>query len=71
MRSPCIPIQGERYRCGEATSYPFVQSAVNELVSKRIVKKQQMHWSPTQAPTPAPESVLGFLNNDLAGDFLR
>lgn len=40
-----IPNYGERYRCGEKISTGFVESAVNQVVSKRMVKKQQMQWS--------------------------
>ena len=45
----CIPNYGERYRAGEAISSAFVESAVNQVVSKRMVKKQQMRWSPRGA----------------------
>jgi hypothetical protein len=44
-----IPNYGERYRHGEAISNAFVESAVNQIVSKRMVKKQQMRWSPRGA----------------------
>lgn len=40
-----IPNYGERWRCGEAISSAFVESAVNQVISKRMVKKQQMRWS--------------------------
>ncbi|HIK17851.1 MAG TPA: ISKra4 family transposase [Leptolyngbyaceae cyanobacterium M33_DOE_097] len=40
-----IPNYGERYRYGEAISTAFVESTVNQVVSKRMVKKQQMRWS--------------------------
>ena len=40
-----IPNYGERYRNGERISTGFVESAVNQVVSKRMVKKQQMQWS--------------------------
>jgi hypothetical protein len=44
-----IPNYGERYHSGEAISNPFVESAVNRVVSKRMVKKQQMRWTPRGA----------------------
>src|SRR6266700_413108 len=44
-----IPNYGERYRSGEAISSSFVESAVNQVVSKRMVKKQQMRWAPKSA----------------------
>lgn len=36
---------GERYRYGERISTGFVESTVNELISRRMVKKQQMRWT--------------------------
>jgi hypothetical protein len=39
-----IPNYGDRYRYGETISTAFVESTVNELISKRMVKKQQMRW---------------------------
>src|SRR5450756_1845096 len=44
-----IPNYGERYRAGETISTSFVESAVDQLVSKRMVKKQQMRWTPRGA----------------------
>jgi hypothetical protein len=40
-----IPNYGERWRYGETISTAFVESTVNQVVSKRMVKKQQMRWS--------------------------
>jgi len=40
-----IPNYGERYQNGERISTGFVESTVNYVVSKRMVKKQQMRWS--------------------------
>lgn len=40
-----IPNYGERYRYDEAISTAFVESTVTQVVSKRMVKKQQMRWS--------------------------
>ena len=40
-----IPNYGERYRYGERISTGFVESTVHQVVSKRMVKKQQMRWS--------------------------
>ncbi|MCP4341187.1 MAG: hypothetical protein GY799_20470 [Desulfobulbaceae bacterium] len=36
---------GERQRYGETISTAFVESAINQVVSMRMVKKQQMRWS--------------------------
>ena len=40
-----IPNYGQRYHQGEAIATSFVESTVNEVVSKRFCKKQQMQWS--------------------------
>ena len=36
---------GERRRQGETISTAFVESTINQVVSKRFVKKQQMQWT--------------------------
>ena len=36
---------GDRYRYGEMISTAFAESTVNQVVSKRMVKKQQMRWT--------------------------
>jgi hypothetical protein len=40
-----IPNYGERYRNGERISTGFVESTVNQVISKRMVKQQQMRWT--------------------------
>ncbi|MDE9567330.1 ISKra4 family transposase, partial [Xenorhabdus bovienii] len=40
-----IPNYGERHRYGEPISTAFVESTVNEVIAKRMAKKQQMQWS--------------------------
>ena len=40
-----IPNFGERYRQGDTISTAFVESTINQVVSKRFVKKQQMQWT--------------------------
>ena len=40
-----IPNYGERYRYGETITTAFVESTINWVVSKRMVKKQQMRWT--------------------------
>ena len=47
--APAIPNYGERRLAGETISTSFVESAVNQVISKRMVKKQQMRWSPRGA----------------------
>jgi len=44
-----IPNYGERYRAGERISTGFVESTVNQVISKRFCKKQQMAWTPRGA----------------------
>ena len=58
-----------RRRRGKSTSTAFVESAINEIVAKRMNKKQQMRWNRT--------TVQFFLNmciavlNDTLEDALR
>jgi hypothetical protein len=40
-----IPNYGERWRYGETISTGFVESTINQVVSKRMVKKQQLRWT--------------------------
>jgi hypothetical protein len=40
-----IPNYAEQYRQGERISTGFVESTINQVVSKRMVKKQKMQWS--------------------------
>jgi hypothetical protein len=40
-----IPNYGERYRHGETISTAIAESTVNQVISKRMVKRQQMQWS--------------------------
>ena len=44
--SGLIPNYAERHRYGETVSTAFVESTVNQVVSKRFAKKQQMQWTP-------------------------
>jgi hypothetical protein len=40
-----IPNYGERSRYGERISTGFVESAVDQVISKRFYKRQQMQWT--------------------------
>ena len=40
-----IPDYGDRHRNGERISSAFAESAVNQLVSRRMIKRQQMYWT--------------------------
>lgn len=65
-----IPNYGERYRAGETIASSPAESAVNQVISKRMVKKQQMRWSPRGAHLLLQVRTR-VLNNDLAADFRR
>ncbi|MHB1952429.1 MAG: ISKra4 family transposase, partial [Sulfobacillus sp.] len=45
LNADSMPYYGKRYRAGQRISTGFVESAVNEIVAKRMVKKQQMRWN--------------------------
>jgi hypothetical protein len=68
--APAIPNYGERRLAGETISTSFVESAVNQVISKRMVKKQQMRWSPRGAHLLL-QIRTRVLNDTLADDYLR
>ena len=63
-----IPNYGERYRNGEAISSAMAESTVNQVISKRMVKQQQMRWSPDGAHLLLQVRTQ-VLNDDLRGVF--
>ncbi len=63
-----MPNYGERYRCGEVISSAFVESAVNQVLSKRFVKQQQMRWTEAGAHLLLQVRTQ-VLNNDLRATF--
>ena len=63
-----IPNFGERYRQGERISTAFVESTINQVVSRRFVKKQQMQWSLKGAHLLL-QTRTKVLNNELEGVF--
>lgn len=65
-----IPNYGERYRNGEAISSASAESAVNQVISKRMVKQQQMRWSPEGAHLLLQVRTR-VLNDDLRPTFHR
>jgi hypothetical protein len=65
-----IPNYGERYRNGEPIATGFVESTVNEVVSKRFCKKQQMQWSKEGAHLLLQTRVRT-LNGELSAIFKR
>jgi hypothetical protein len=65
-----IPNYGERYHHGKAIATGFVESTVNEVVSKRFCKKQQMQWSKEGAHLLLQTRVRT-LNGELSAIFQR
>jgi hypothetical protein len=55
---------GDSYRHGETISTSFTESAVNQVVSKRMLKLQQMRWSKRGAHLLL-QARTRVLNNDL------
>jgi hypothetical protein len=65
-----IPNYGDRHHYGEAISTAFVESTINEVVSRRMVKKQQMRWS-RQGAHHMLQLRTKTLNNELRDTFHR
>jgi hypothetical protein len=65
-----IPNFGERYRQGETISTAFVESTINQVVSRRFVKKQQMQWTLRGAHLLL-QTRTKVLNNELEEVFRR
>jgi hypothetical protein len=65
-----IPDYGDRFRNEERIPTSFVESAVNQVVSKRFVKKQQMRWSQRGAHLLLQVRTQ-VLNNDLRHTLCR
>ena len=61
---------GERHRCGETISSAFVESTVNQVMSKRMVRKQQMRRSLVGAQLFLQVHTQ-VLNSDRSADFRR
>jgi hypothetical protein len=45
LTADSMPDYGKRYRAGQRISSGFVESAVNEIIARRMVKRQQMRWN--------------------------
>ena len=65
-----IPNYGDRWRNQERISTGFVESAVNQVISKRMVKKQQMRWGERGAHLLLQVRTQ-VLNEDWADTFAR
>jgi len=67
---PFIPNYGDRYRHGETISTAFAESTVNQVVSRRMVKQQQMRWTQRGAHLLLQVRTQ-VLNDDLRATFGR
>jgi len=65
-----IPNYGELYRQGGTITTSFVESTINQVVSKRFVKKQQMAWTLRGAHLLL-QTRTRVLNNELEEVFRR
>jgi hypothetical protein len=65
-----IPNYGERYRQGETISTAYIESTINQVVSRRFVKRQQMRWALRGAPLLL-QTRTKVLNNELEEVFQR
>ena len=63
-----LPNFGERYRNGDTISTAFVESTVNQVISKRFVKKQSMQWTQRGAHLLL-QTRTRVLNDDLENTF--
>jgi hypothetical protein len=61
---------GRRRHDGLPISTAFVESAVNEILSKRMIKKQQMRWN-RWTVQPFLDVRIAVLNKTLSGSFRR
>jgi hypothetical protein len=65
-----IPNYGERHRAGEPISSATAEATVNEVISRRMVKKQQMRWT-RQGAHQLLQIRCRVLDHTLANDFHR
>ena len=65
-----IPNYADRYHYNEYISTGFVESTVNELITKRMVKKQQMRWTQKGAHLLL-QTRIKTLNNELREGFCQ
>ncbi len=67
---PGLVNYGARRRRGEPISTAFVKSAINENISKRMIKKQQMRWNRC-AVQPFLDVRVAVLDGTLEASFRR
>lgn len=63
-----IPNYGEMYRYEEPVSTAFVESTINEVIARRMAKKQQMQWGRKGAHYLL-QTRAAVLNNELQDKF--
>jgi hypothetical protein len=61
---------GARHRRGEPISTGFVESAINEIIARRMIKKQRMRWNRWTVQPFLDVSVAG-LDGTLESSFRR
>jgi hypothetical protein len=61
---------GVRYRRGEPISTAFFESAINEIIARRMIKKQQMRWN-RWTVQPFLDVRVAVLDGTLEGSFRR
>jgi hypothetical protein len=65
-----LPNYGQRYRAGQRISSAFVESAVNQLIDKRMSKSQQMRWD-LQSAHNLLQVRVRVVDGQLRDDFAR
>ena len=63
-----LPNYSERHREGEPISTAWVESAINEIIAKRMAKAQQMRWN-RWTVQPFLAVRVAVLNGSLADSF--
>jgi hypothetical protein len=63
-----LPNYGARYRAGQAISTAFAESAVNQIIATRMIKRQQMRWNRDTVP-PFLSVRVAVLNGTLEQTF--
>jgi hypothetical protein len=63
-----LPNFGDRYRAGQAISTAFAESAVNQIIATRMIKRQQMRWN-RDSVQPFLTVRVAVLNNTLEEAF--
>jgi hypothetical protein len=65
-----LPNYGKRYRADRPISTAPAESAVNEVIAKRMVKKQQMRWN-RHTVQPFLNVRAAVVNDTLEQDFRK